>query len=88
MVVVVSMTAMSHPSFGVALHAFVTHPDLAVTIAKAEGLVGLCAWVGIACLLAAYAWVDSVPNELCRSPAFGIIRIWKKISHYHEVLTI
>ena len=49
-------------SFGVALHAFVTHPDLAATVAEVEGLVELCAWVGVACLLAAYAWADSVPN--------------------------
>ena len=49
-------------SFGVALHAFVTHPDLATTVAELEGLVELRAWVGIACLLAAYAWADSVPN--------------------------
>ncbi|KAH8988714.1 hypothetical protein EDB86DRAFT_2945666 [Lactarius hatsudake] len=40
------------PSFGVALHAF------------AEELVELRAWVGVACVLAAYAWADSVPNEL------------------------
>ena len=49
-------------SFGVALHAFVTHPDLATTVAKVEGLVKLRTWVGVACLLAAYTWADSVPN--------------------------
>jgi hypothetical protein len=75
------------PSFGVALHAFITHPDLAVTIAEAEGLVELRAWVGVACVLAAYAWADSVPNELCRSRAFGIMRVWQNIPHYREVLT-
>ena len=74
------------PSFGVALHAFVTHPDLAATIAEAEGLVELRAWVGIACVLAAYAWADSMPNELCRSRAFGIMRVWQSIPHYREVL--
>jgi len=30
-------------SFGIVLHAFVTHPDLAATIAEAEGLVEFCA---------------------------------------------
>lgn len=75
-------------SFGVALHAFVTHPDLAATVAEAEGLVELRAWVGVACLLAAYAWADSVPNELCRSRAFGIMRVWQNIPHYREVLTV
>ncbi len=74
-------------SFGVALHAFVTHPDLAATIAEAEGLVELRAWVGIACVLAAYAWADSVPNELCRSRAFDIMRVWQNIPHYREVRT-
>ena len=66
---------------------FVTHPDLATTISEAEGLVELRAWVGIACLLAEYAWADSVPNELCSSRAFGIMRVWQNIPHYREVLT-
>jgi hypothetical protein len=74
-------------SFGVALHALVTHPDLAATIAQTERLVELRAWVGVACVLAAYAWADSVPNELCRSRAFGIMRVWQSIPRYREVLT-
>jgi hypothetical protein len=73
------------PSFGVALHAFVTHPDLVARISEAEELVELRAWVGVACVLAAYAWADSVPNELCRSRAFGIMRVWQSAPHYREV---
>ena len=73
------------PSFGVALHAFVTHPDLVARISEAEELVELRAWVGVACVLAAYAWADSVPNELCRSRAFGIMRVWQGSPHYREV---
>jgi hypothetical protein len=73
------------PSFGVALHAFVTHPDLVARISEAEELVELRAWVGVACVLAAYAWADSVPNELCRSRAFGIMRVWQGAPHYREV---
>ena len=49
-------------SFSVALHVFVTHPDLATTVAEVEGLIKLCTWVGVACLLAAYTWADSAPN--------------------------
>jgi hypothetical protein len=75
-------------SFGVALHALVTHPDLAATIVETEGLVELRAWVGVACVLAAYAWADSVPNELCRSRAFGIMRVWQSTPRYREVLTV
>ena len=73
--------------FGVVLYALLTHPDLAATIAATEGLVDLCAWVGTAWLLVAYAWVDSVPNERCRSCAFGIMRVWQNIMHYREALT-
>jgi hypothetical protein len=76
------------PSFGVALHALITHPDLATTIAEAEGLIELRAWVGVACVLAAYAWADSVPNELCRSRAFGIMRVWQGVPGYREVRVI
>jgi hypothetical protein len=39
-------------------------------------------------VLAAYAWADSVPNELCRSRAFGIMRLWQSTPRYREVLTI
>ena len=73
------------PSFGVALHAFITHPDLVARISETEELVELRAWVGVACVLAAYAWADSVPNELCRSRAFGIMRVWQGAPHYREV---
>ncbi|KAI9464297.1 hypothetical protein F5148DRAFT_1210170 [Russula earlei] len=73
-------------SFGVTLHALVTHTDLAATIAEAEGLMELRAWVGVACVLAAYAWADSVPNELCRSRAFGILRVWQSSPSYRETL--
>jgi len=75
-------------SFGVALHALVTHPDLAATIAEKEFLVELRAWVGVACVLAAYAWADSVPNELCRSRAFGVMGVWQSVPRYCEVLII
>lgn len=75
-------------SFGVALHALVTHPDLAATIAEKEFLVELRAWVGVACVLAAYAWADSVPNELCRSRAFGVMGVWQSVPRYREVLII
>lgn len=75
-------------SFGVALHALVTHPDLAATIAEKESLVELRAWVGVACVLAAYAWADSVPNELCRSRAFGVLSVWQSVPRYREVLII
>ena len=73
------------PSFGVVLHAFVTHPDLVARISETEELVELRAWVGVACVLAAYAWADSVPNELCRSRAFGVMRVWQSAPHYREV---
>ena len=35
-------------SFGVVLHAFVTYPDLAATVAEAEGLIELRTWIGVA----------------------------------------
>jgi hypothetical protein len=73
------------PSFGVALHAFVTHPDLVARISKAEELIELCAWVGVACMLAAYTWADSVPNKLCHSCAFGVMCVWQSTLHYREV---
>lgn len=75
-------------SFGVALHALVTHPDIAATIAEKESLVELRAWVGVACVLAAYAWADSVPNELCRSRTFGVMCVWQSVPRYREVLII
>ena len=75
--------AMSHSL--ASMHAFVTHPDLAPSIAKAEGLVELRAWVGISCLLAAYACADSMQNELCRSRA---MHVWQIIPRYTKFLPV
>ncbi|KAH9955114.1 hypothetical protein BGW80DRAFT_1476506 [Lactifluus volemus] len=81
-----------------ALLAVIQEPDLSFAPARGVlrdlgsdepsfgGLIELRAWVGVACVLAAYAWADSVPNELCRSRAFGIMRVWQGVPHYREIL--
>ncbi|KAI0265956.1 hypothetical protein BC834DRAFT_987423 [Gloeopeniophorella convolvens] len=74
------------PSFGVALHAFIAHPDLAARVGAAPALGELRRWVGVAGVLAAYAWADSVPNEMCRARVFGVMRVWQTAPGYREVL--
>ncbi|KAI5993615.1 hypothetical protein EDD15DRAFT_2388047 [Pisolithus albus] len=35
------------------------------------------AFVGIACVLAVYAWSDSLPNVNCRERTLGVLRLWQ-----------
>jgi hypothetical protein len=43
------------------------------------------AYIGVASVLAVYAWADSVPNECCRERTLGILRLWQSVDGYREV---
>lgn len=45
----------------------------------------LRAFVGVAAVIAVYAWSDSVPVETCRERAISILRLWQTIDGYKEV---
>lgn len=50
-----------------------------------EFIAFLRAFIGISCVLAIYAWADSMPDELCRERSLGILRLWQGVDGYREV---
>lgn len=41
--------------------------------------------VGVASVLAAYAWSDAWPDIKCRERCLSILRLWENVEGYHEV---
>ncbi|KAI6034597.1 hypothetical protein BKA83DRAFT_4192223 [Pisolithus microcarpus] len=44
------------------------------------------AFVGIACVLAVYAWSDSLPSVNCRERTLGVLRLWQDVPGYREIV--
>jgi hypothetical protein len=43
------------------------------------------AYIGVASVLAVYAWADSLPNDRCRERTLSILRLWQGVDGYREV---
>jgi hypothetical protein len=43
------------------------------------------AYIGVSCVLAIYAWADSLPHDGCREQTLSIIRLWQNLDGYREV---
>lgn len=46
------------------------------------------AYIGVASVLAVYAWADSLPNDRCRERTLGVLRLWQGVDGYREVRLI
>ncbi|KIJ69801.1 hypothetical protein HYDPIDRAFT_171781 [Hydnomerulius pinastri MD-312] len=44
------------------------------------------AYIGVASVLAVYAWSDSLPNDSCRERTLGVLRLWQDIPGYREIV--
>ena len=42
-------------------------------------------FIGVASVIAVYAWADSVPVDYCRERALAVLRLWQTIDGYREV---
>lgn len=51
-----------------------------------EFIAFLRAFVGVGCVLAVYAWADSLPDERCRERCLAILRLWQGVDGYREIL--
>ncbi|GJE84533.1 hypothetical protein PsYK624_006090 [Phanerochaete sordida] len=51
-----------------------------------EFIAFLRAFVGVGCVLAVYAWADSLPDERCRERCLSIISLWQGVDGYREIL--
>ncbi|KAH7909400.1 hypothetical protein BJ138DRAFT_1198858 [Hygrophoropsis aurantiaca] len=67
------------------------HPPLLLdsplsTISHAEFIAFVKAFIGVASVLAVYAWSDSLPNDLCRKQTLSVLRFWQEIPGYREIV--
>ncbi|OBZ70476.1 hypothetical protein A0H81_09740 [Grifola frondosa] len=67
------------------------HPPLLLRSPKTavshdEFVAFLRAFIGVSCVLAVYAWADSLPHERCRERTLGIIRLWQGVDGYREIV--
>ncbi|KZT05628.1 uncharacterized protein LAESUDRAFT_655713 [Laetiporus sulphureus 93-53] len=46
----------------------------------------LRAFIGVAAVLAVYAFADAFPHKLCRERALAIIRLWQGVNGYREIV--
>lgn len=54
-------------------------------VSHADFLGFVKAYIGVACVLAVYAWSDSLPNVYCRERTLGVLRLWQDVPGYREV---
>ena len=54
-------------------------------ITHSEFMAFVRAYVGVASVLAVYAWSDSLPNLHCRERTLGVLRLWQEIPGYRAV---
>lgn len=43
------------------------------------------AYIGVASVLAVYAWADSLGNDACREHTLAILHVWQGVEGYREV---
>lgn len=56
-------------------------------ISHGDFLGFLRAYIGVASVLAVYAFSDSLPNDHCRERTLGVLRLWQDVPGYREVLS-
>lgn len=67
------------------------HPPLLLkkpkpSVSHDEFIAFLRAFIGASCVLAVYAWADSVPDAKCRERTLGILRLWQGIPGFREII--
>ncbi|PCH40888.1 hypothetical protein WOLCODRAFT_131584 [Wolfiporia cocos MD-104 SS10] len=60
--------------------------SLKSSISHDEFVAFLRAVVGVAAVLAVYAFADAYPHKRCRERALGIIRLWQGVDGYREIV--
>lgn len=62
-----------------------TGSNVSEEITHSEFMAFVRAYVGVASVLAVYAWSDSLPNLHCRERTLGVLRLWQEIPGYRAV---
>ncbi|KAL4076344.1 hypothetical protein J3A83DRAFT_4411043 [Scleroderma citrinum] len=67
-------------------HASALWDTVFTDVSHADFLGLVKAYVGVACVLAVYAWSDSLPNDHCRERTLGVLRLWQDVPGYREIV--
>ena len=66
--------------------SFLDPPFTAISHGDFLGFVR--AYIGVASVLAVYAFSDSLPNDHCRERTLGVLRLWQDVPGYREVRSL
>ncbi|KAI0371605.1 hypothetical protein BV20DRAFT_1035231 [Pilatotrama ljubarskyi] len=75
-----------NPVLHVPLPHLLSHRLTNTSPSQDEFVAFVRAYVGVACVLAVYAWSDSLPDERCRARTFGVLRLWQGTDGYREIV--
>ncbi|KAI9064886.1 hypothetical protein FKP32DRAFT_1675270 [Trametes sanguinea] len=75
-----------NPVLPVTLPRLLSHKPSYSSPSQDEFIAFVRAFVGVACVLAVYAWSDSLPDERCRSRTLSILRLWQSVDGYREIV--
>ncbi|KAM6496130.1 hypothetical protein JOM56_008836, partial [Amanita muscaria] len=56
------------------------------SISHEEFVIFVRAFVGVASVLAVWAWADSIGNDACRAKSLAILHLWQNVSGYREIV--
>lgn len=74
-----------NPVLSVPLPRLLSHRPPSSSPSQDDFVAFVRAYTGVACVLAVYAWSDSLPDERCRARTLGILRLWQGTDGYREV---
>ncbi|KAI6146088.1 hypothetical protein BKA82DRAFT_4330346 [Pisolithus tinctorius] len=77
-------TLQGGPTFDCTVPGSLWDSELA-NVSHADYIGFVKAFIGVACVLAVYAWSDSLPNVSCRERTLGVLRLWQDVPGYREV---
>ncbi|KAI0638542.1 hypothetical protein C8Q77DRAFT_1154166 [Trametes polyzona] len=82
----VSSALAENPVLSVPLPRLLGHKPLHTPPSQDEFIAFVRAFIGVACVLAVYAWSDSLPDERCRARTLAILRLWQEVDGYREIV--
>lgn len=59
--------------------------DTINAISHDDFVIFVRAYIGVASVLAVWAWADSLGNDVCRERALAILHLWQGVDGYREV---